>query len=38
MALSAGIWRVTLDGGFWGDFRRKDDALAAIARANLPDR
>ena len=37
LALSAGIWHVRLDGAFWGDFHQKEDALAAMARANLPD-
>ena len=30
-----GIWHVTVDGAFWGDFREKEWALTAIALAQL---
>lgn len=31
----AGIWCVTIDGKFWGHYNRKDEAVAAMAIANL---
>jgi hypothetical protein len=35
MKETGGIWHVTVDGAFWGDFRRKEQALAAMALAKL---
>ncbi|MAC38149.1 MAG: hypothetical protein CMH94_10960 [Oceanicaulis sp.] len=32
---TGGIWRVTVDGAFWGDFHREEQALAGIALAKL---
>jgi hypothetical protein len=32
---TGGIWHVTVDGAFWGDFHRKEQALAAMALAKL---
>jgi len=35
MKQTRGIWHVTVDGAFWGDFHEKEQALAAIALAKL---
>jgi CubicO group peptidase (beta-lactamase class C family) len=32
---TGGIWHITVDGAFWGDFHRKEQALAAMALAKL---
>ncbi|MEP3071407.1 hypothetical protein [Maricaulis sp.] len=32
---TGGIWRVTVDGAFWGDFHREEQALAGMALAKL---
>ena len=32
---TGGIWHVTVADTFWGDFHRKEQALAAMARAKL---
>ena len=33
--LHHGIWRMTLDGRFFGDYRSKDQALEGVAAARL---
>ena len=30
-----GIWHITVDGAFWGDFQKKEQALVAFALAKL---
>jgi hypothetical protein len=35
MKETSGIWHVTVDGAFWGDFHKKEQALAAMALAKL---
>ncbi|NWG45143.1 MAG: hypothetical protein HXY25_01170 [Alphaproteobacteria bacterium] len=35
MRETSGIWHVIVDGMFWGDFHRREQALAAMALAKL---